>query len=203
MKNICLINGSLRGKEASSLVFLNEVYKRLSNNKYSKNIVTVRAKIDNGYPEQTFINMAQADVIILIFPLFSYGLPGALTRLLEEYYYYLKSGRAVNKETRVYAVINCGFPRPQIINEAIRVIKNFCNRLSFNWRFGICIGGGPAVAAISKVPFLQMNLKKAFEEIVLDIEIDNREEKQNHYIKPLVPEPILLFIKSQYEKNMK
>lgn len=203
MKNICLINGSLRGKEASSLVFLNQVNKRLSNNKYSKNIITVKGKIENGYPGQTFIDMAQADAIVLIFPLFSYGLPGALMRLLEDYYHYRKSSIKGNEETRIYAIINCGFPRPQIINEAIRVIKNFCNRLSLNWRFGICIGGGPAVAAISKVPFLQMNLKKAFEEIVLDMESESQEEKQNYYIKPLVPEPILLYIKAQYEKNMK
>ena len=60
----------------------------------------------------------------MVFPLFTYGIPGALMRLLEDFYHYAK-GNDNNKVTKVYIVVNCGFPRPEIMGELIRVMKNF------------------------------------------------------------------------------
>ena len=202
MKNICSINGSLRGKKASSLQFLKDVNRRLSDAEYNKAFITVRARLKGNYPEDILKSMADADAIIMVFPLFVYGLPGALMRLLEDYYQYIKNGNKYNKAAKVYVIVNCGFPRPEITEEAVRVIKNFCRRLLLNWRFAICIGSGPAVAATKKVPFLDLKLKKAYAEIASDIEVGDKENRDNYLIKPIIPEPIILMIKAQYEKKM-
>ena len=202
MKNICFINGSLRRKEASSLVFLNYINGMLADTEFSKDIINVRAKVKESYPEDNPKTISRAEAIIMVFPLFTYGIPGALMRLLEDFYLYAK-GNDYNKAAGIYIVVNCGFPRPEIMGELIRVMKNFCRRLSLNWRFAICMGGGPVAAMTMKVPLLNMKYKRAFSAIASDIKNGDAGQKDDYFIKPLVPEPVLLWIKAQYEKKMK
>lgn len=202
MKNICLINGSLRGKEASSLVFLNYINGMLDDTEFNKDIINVRAKVKESYPENDLKTISRADAIIMVFPLFTYGIPGALMRLLEDVYQYAK-GNDYNKAAKIYIVVNCGFPRPEIMGELIRVMKNFCRRLSLNWRFAICMGGGPIAAKTVKVPLLNMKYKRAFSAIASDIKNSDTGQKDNYFIKPIIPEPVILWIKAQYEKKMK
>ena len=201
VKNVCIINGSLRGKQAASLQFLNDLRLRLPDAEYNKTTITVKVRVKENYPENTLKNIARADAIVLVFPLHNYGLPGALMRLLEDYYQYIRTGKQYNKEAKVYAVVNCAFPRPEeTTGEVIRVIQNFCRRLSLNWRFAICIGTGPVVIMTKRVPFLYTKLKKAYAEIASDIQDDKEEGPKTYYIKPVIPEAIIALIKRHYEK---
>jgi hypothetical protein len=200
-KNICFVNGSLRGKKASSLEFIKDIEHRLPDTEYNKTSLTVKAKLKGSYPENILKGIAYADAIIFVFPLHNYGLPGALMRLLEDYYQYIKSGNKYKKDARVYTIVNCAFVRPEINKEAIRVMKNFCRRLSLNWRFAICIGTGPVVVMTKKVPFFDLKLKRAYAEMVSDIKSDSREKRDNYLIKPLIPAPIFIRIKNYYERK--
>lgn len=201
MKSICLVNGSLRGKEASSLAFLQDIDLRLSAAGYDTTIITVGAKVKDRYPDETLENLTGADAIIFIFPLHNYGLPGALMRLLEDCYRYIKPVDN-HKDTAVYMVVNCAFPRAgETCGEAVRVIRNFCRRLHINWRFAVCVGTGPVVVMTRKVPFLYPRLKKAYSEIVSDIRSAGRDEKDDYLIKPVIPESIIAAIKRHYEKK--
>ncbi len=202
MKNICLINGSLRGKEASSLVFLNYINGMLVDTEFNKDIINVRAKVKESYPEDNLETISRADANIMVFPLFTYGIPGALMRLLEDFYLYAK-GNDYNKAAGIYIVVNCGFPRPEIMGELIRVMKNFCRRLTLNWRFAICMGAGPVAAWTVKVPLLNMRYKRAFSAIAADIENGDTGQKDDYFIKPIIPERVALWWKAQYEKKMK
>ncbi len=202
MKNICLVNGSLRGKGAASLAFLQDINHQLSEKEYHKTFLKVRANVKNDYPEATLKNLSTADAIIFVFPLYTYGLPGSLMRLLEDYYAYIKTGREFNRNARIYAVINCAFPRPEATTgEAVRVIKNFCRRLSLTWRFAICIGTGPVVAFTKKVPFLDLKLKKAYREIAADIRCNENTVKPDYFSRPIIPGSIIAMIKRYYENK--
>ena len=201
MKSVCLINGSLRGKEASSLVFLHDIIRRLPDGEYNKTIITVKARLKDAYPEEMLKKMTSADAIILVFPLYTYGLPGALMRLLEDYYQYIKTSHEYNKEAKVYLIVNCAYPRPEITGESIRVIKNLCRRLSLNWRFAVCIGTGPMVVMTKKIPFLYFKLKKAYVDIVSDISGKAQGSRHNYLIKPVIPESIITMIKKYYERK--
>jgi hypothetical protein len=202
MKTICFINGSLRGKEASSLVFLNYINDMLADTEFNKDIINVRARVKESYPEDNLKIISRADAIIMVFPLFTYGIPGALMRLLEDFYQYAK-GHDYNKAAGIYVVVNCAFPRPEIMGELVRVMKNFCRRLSLAWRFAICMGGGPVAVETVRVPLLNMRYKRAFSAIEADIKNGGTEQKNDYFIKPLIPEPVLLWYKAQYEKKMK
>lgn len=209
MKKICLVNGSLRGRKSSSLVFLENISARLPLSSYNIARVTVNAKVKGSYPEDMLKSIAQSDAVILVFPLFAYGLPGALMKLLEDFARYKESRCSISNQTRVYAVVNCGFPRPVINIEAVRVIKNFCRRLNLGWRFAVCIGTGPVVAATSRIPLLGRRLNKAFSAIVEDFGREDKPggsqdfRKNDYFIKPVLPEPVILAIKRQYEKKMR
>ena len=202
MKNICFINGSLRGKKASSLVFLNYVNGMLAHTGFNVDIINVRAQITASHLENDLRTISRADAIVMVFPLFTYGIPGALMRLLEDFYQYAK-GSNCSKAAKVYIVANCGFPRPEIMGELIRVMKNFCRRLSLTWRFAVCIGTGPVAAMTMKIPLLNVKYKRAFSAIAADIKTSDTGQKHNYFIKPIIPEPLLLWIKARYERKMK
>ena len=88
--------------------------------------VRVRAGACNPYASETFDMMAKVDAVVIAFPLFTYSIPGGLTRLLEDYLVHLASaGRSTS--THVFAIVNCGFPDPMICREAMRVMRNFCS----------------------------------------------------------------------------
>jgi hypothetical protein len=202
MNNICLVNGSLRGKKASSLEFLRDVESRLPDAEYAKTIVTVKARLKGSYPPTVLEQLAMADAWILVFPLFTYGIPGALMRLLEDYYSYARSGEEYNQEAKVYAIVNCAFPRPVIFGECVRVLRNFCRRLSLNWRFAVCVSSGPVVVVTKRVPFLDLKLKRAFAAIASDLESGDSAPEDDYLIRPVMPEPIILMMKRRFEKKM-
>jgi len=202
MKNICYINGSLRGSEASSLSFINDLDIRFDGT-VNRDFITVKARISTSYDEETLKKIATADALIFAFPLFTYSLPGALMRLLEDYWKYIQFGNNYNKEANTYVIVNCGFPVPTINKEAVRIIKNFCTRLNLRWRFAICISSGPVVVATKKVPFLDLKLKRAYNNIVNDVLEGNYKNINDVYIKPIIPKPIVLMIKKQFENKIK
>jgi hypothetical protein len=202
MKHICIINGSLRGKEDSSLVFLNYINGMLADTEFNKDFIRVRAKVDESYPEDDLRTIFRADAIIMVFPLFTYGIPGALMRLVEDFYRYAR-GNGYNKAARIYIAVNGGFYRPEVMTELIRVMKNVCGRLCLNWRFAICMGAGPVAAATVKIPLLNMKYRRAFSAIASDIENGGAGHKDDYFIKPLLPETVILWWKAQYEKKMK
>lgn len=203
MKNICLINGSLRGKKATSLAFLNALAIRLTDNEFKKTVMTVKAGVQGNYSVDTLKQMAFADAIVFVFPLYAYGLPGALMRLLEDYFHYVKENKESKKNAKVYIIINCGYPRAEkVCEEAIRVCQSFCNKVSLDFRFAVCIGTGPIVALTQNIPFLDGKLKKAYKKIVSDITDHNRNDLGNYFIRPILSEKIIAMIKHHFEKKM-
>ena len=123
-------------------------------------------------------------------------------RLLEDFSAYAWSGAEHHCGARVYAIVNCGFPKPVIFNECVRVLRNFCRRLSLDWRFAVCISSGPVVVATRRVPFLDLKLKRALGAIATDLKSGGSAAGADYFIRPVVPAPICLMIKRQYEKMM-
>jgi hypothetical protein len=200
MKRVCLLNGSLKGEMASSLEFLKRVSASMKDDVHIDRI-TMKSGVNAGCRRETLAAVANADAVVMAFPLFSYSLPGALTRFLEDFYCYVREGVGYNSRAKIYAVINCGFPEPGIIEEAIRVVRNFCTRLGLNYRFAIAIGSGPATVMTMKVPFLNPRLKKAFMDLAKDARGERTVTTEDIFIKPIIPKAILIKVKERYEKK--
>ena len=201
-KAVCLINGSLRGRKASSSAFLQDVSRRLPDSDFQQTFVVVKGTGADGYPPDTLRLMAEADALVFVFPLYAYGLPGALMRLLEDFDQYMRSGNPHRMGAGVYVVVNCGYPRPELTTgEAARAMRNFCRRLSLRWRFAVRIGTGPVVALTCRVPFLDRTLKRAFDAIAADIGRGGEEPETDYVVRPIIPESIIRRIKEYYEKR--
>lgn len=198
MKNIVLIDGSPKINEASTSQYLIEALsnhiKETTSNKY---FINARRSLTRHTTAEDFTVMANADAVIIAFPLYIFCLPGMLMRFLEDYYqFYLESGR-VRRSTRVYAIVNCGFPEPEINLEAVRVIKSFSRHINADFRFGLLIGSGGMLREAKDAPFMKKTLKKldeALATITSDIESNDVKEMDNINITVNFPRRLYFFM---------
>lgn len=197
MKNICFISGSPRGKASTSEYLLDELNKFIDDKEYNKFFIDARQSINKKTLEDDFQSMIKADAIVIAFPLYIYCLPGVLGRFLEEYYDFAKNNEELNKKVKVYTIVNCGFPEPEINSDAVRVIKNFSNRLGLNWRFGLQIGMGGMLQGIKDIEFMkkiQGEIYKGFKEIKEDMDSEDKEKRENLCAKIKFPKALYLSI---------
>ena len=196
MKKISFINGSPKGKNSLSFKLLNQLGSIIDD---EKNIINVNFK--GTYEEKVFKNIIKSDAIVISFPLYYYCLPGVLLNFIQQFYEYSKNKNINEKCIRVYAIVNCGFPEPQINEEAIKVIKNFCNKTNLYFRFAVSIGSGGFIDATKDLPLFKkdsFNINNALELIKSDIHRkSDKEDLDNIMIKPFLPKALVLFISSK------
>lgn len=148
MKKVVLIDGSPRLEEkTASAGFLARVDAALQDNEFEKQRVNVRKSLKSG-PEADYEKLLEADAVVLVFPLYYFCLPGLLMRFLEDYEKYARERGGQKKPAKIYAVVNCGFPEPEINAEAVRVVGCFSRRIGARFRFGVLIGGGAMISAL-------------------------------------------------------
>jgi len=174
VKNIVLVSASPKINEQSvSKEFLEMAGNQINSDLYSKTLIDVRKSFLTHNLAEDFETLAQADVMIISFPLYYFCLPGMLTRFLVDYQNYYTAPGNIKKHVKVYAIVNCGFPEPEINLEAVRVIKSFSQHINAEFRFGVLIGGGPMMVAAKEAPFMKKAVQKlnsAFTSITADIQ---------------------------------
>ena len=104
-------------------------------------LINVRQTLTKKTTDEAFRTMAGADAMIIIFPLYVFCLPGITMRFLELYRDYAAALPA-RKQPGVYAVVNCGFPEPDINEEAACVVHRFADAIGARFCYGVLIGGG-------------------------------------------------------------
>lgn len=171
MKNIVFINASPKLGEDSISKQLNE---RASTqiNAAEKTIVDVRKSISLGRMQADFEALAKADALVIAFPLYFFCAPAVLMRFLEDYARFL-SQKATTSKPKVYAIVNCGFPEPDINLEAVRVVRSFCRHIGADFRCGILIGAGGMLLEAPDAPPVKkalLELDRAFCAIEQDMQ---------------------------------
>lgn len=191
MKDIILVSASPKIKEQSvSKEFLEMAGSRITSDLCSKTFIDVRKSFLTHNLAEDFATLAQADVLIISFPLYYFCLPGMLTRFLVDYQNYYTACGQVKKQVKVYAIVNCGFPEPEINQEAIRVMQSFSRQLNAEFRFGVLIGGGPMMIAAQEAPFMKKSLQKlnsAFTSLAADIQEESSATRDSIYISAKFP----------------
>ena len=108
-----------------------------------------------------------------------------LSRFLVDYHNYSIASGNIKNKVKIYAIVNCGFPEPEINLEAVRVIKSFSQHVNAEFRFGVLIGGGAMMVAAQKAPFMKkavQKLRSAFSSLAADIQHENSATKDSFYI---------------------
>lgn len=183
VRPVCLINGSLRGKDASSYRFLTKVEASLDALHIAALHVAVRGGPAAPYEDEMLARLEQAPAVVVACPLYGYCLPGGLMRLLESWAQYAERHPSPHRP-RLYAIVNCGYVVPETMTEAIQVLRHFSARLGLSYRFAVAIATGPVAVMTSPV---DIRLRRALRAIPLDIQAQHSDPKPDLFIKPMVP----------------
>lgn len=105
----------------------------------------------------------------------------------------------------MYCLVNCGFLEGTQNKIALNIMKNYCMRLDFNWRFGVGIGGGEFMTGSKEMP-LNSHMKKpvynAFLALKEDIENNSDGQVDNILTNAKIPKFIFKFVANIGWKSM-
>jgi hypothetical protein len=85
--------------------------------------------------------IAQADLFLLVTPLYVDALPALAVRALET----VVAARAGLAPARFAVIVNCGFPEPEHNRLALRIARHVATRGGYHWSGGLPLGGGGAI----------------------------------------------------------
>ncbi len=115
-------------------------------------IIPVRQVLLHHDTAKAYADLSQADAIILLFPLYFFCMPAMLTRFLQDF---AAQYTATNHKTSVYAIVNCGFPEPEINREAMRVVACFAKQMGMRFGGGVMVGCGGMLLGAKDAPFMR------------------------------------------------
>ena len=198
MKNIVFLSASPKVNEPSvSKHLVGLLESRISAEQANKIMIDARSSLNRKQTAEDYALLSAADAIVIAFPLYIFCMPGLLTRYLENYYHdFLQSGRPL-RQAKVYAIVNCGFPEPEINLEAVRVIGSFCRHIGANFRMGLMIGGGGMLLGAADAPFVKKavaQMQDAFSSIIKDIFSDEQKPLEDVCIRMTFPRRLYLFM---------
>lgn len=197
-KEIVLISASPKATEESMSEWLAAFGEnQIKEERVSVSRIHVRKSMSKGRTESDFDTMLHADALVFIFPLYIFCLPGMLMRFLQDFDQYYTEHRDETNQIKVYAVVNCGFPEPDINMEAVRVIQSFSEKIEASFRFGILIGGGPMICEEKDAPFMKRiltELESAFSQMKKDILDNARQSVKNVLITVSFPRKLYFFM---------
>ncbi len=196
--NIVMISASPKAGTESASAFLADLQARFFRDMgFSTLRLDVRKSLIRGNVENDYALMLEADAIIITFPLYIYCLPGMLMRFLQDYLDFCRVKGRNNSGTRIYAVVNCGFPEAWINNEAVGVISSFSRSIGAMFRFGLLIGGGGMLVGTCDAPFMRKTMGRisgAFIKMGEDIKIKGSEKIDNILVEASIPHRLYHFM---------
>lgn len=153
MTKLCIINGSPRKGQGTSSHLINELMKLLD-----KNITVKEYYISTFMKDKSlFEEIASYNKIVFVSPLYADCFPSTMLEFMAAFEDFIKKNRTIKLD--MYCIINCGFIEGTQNKTAINIMKHFCDRLNFNWRFGVGIGGGEFMKGSKDMP-LNSRMKK-------------------------------------------
>jgi len=198
IKHTAVISASPKPSENSASGFLAHYAEAaLRGDGIDVRIINVRESLTKNQTAKAFAYMAGADALVIIFPLYIFCLPAILMRFLQQYREYAASLPDNTQNPVVYAVVNCGFPEPEINREAVRVIGSFSEKIGAEFRFGVMIGGGGMISGAKESPMVRKMLKDvgaALERMKREIVSGGRGSADNVLTRVRIPRRFYYFM---------
>ena len=142
---ITAINGSPKANGGVSEIIIRQMEKILGTEVDTYN---ARRLVKDETPREAFAEMLNADVILIVFPLYVDSLPSPLIELLMQLSTATYDG--IGKKPKIYTIINCGFYESEQTRLAIDMIEHFANHAGLAWGYGLGIGCGPMLVAMGE-----------------------------------------------------
>ena len=197
MVNVCFINGSPRKGSSGSSYLISELTKLLDNNVNAKEYY-----ISNLLKDKTLLEeIISYDKIIFASPLYADCFPSTMLEFMATFENFIKEKDTIQLD--MYCLVNCGFIEGTQNKIAINIMKNYCRRLNFNWRFGIGIGGGEFMVGSKDMPlnsFMKKPIYNGFLTLKEDIENNSTNKSDNILVNAKMPKFLFKFIGNSHWK---
>ena len=115
---------------------------RLEERGVETTLMSVSSSPRSAVHETLVAALADADLFVLVSPLYVDSLPYLVTRILE---WLARSSAPLRPSTAFAAVINCGFPEAGQCRTALDILRVFARRTRLDWAGGLALGEGGAI----------------------------------------------------------
>ena len=160
-------------------------------------VIRAGSAINDSALEANFAAMRAADALLFIFPLYYFCVPSKLMRFMEDYAAHVAREGGLPRSQHVYAIVNCGFPEPDINEEAIRVVRSFAGHIGASFRFGVSSGAGGMITEAKDAPFMKKAaalLDNALSQMAQDTLVPMPVPPENMSISPNFPRRLYFFM---------
>ena len=148
---VSIVNGSPKAKDSTSEQIIRQMVDFFGESAMVQHFHAVQLARE-GLPGEAAADILKGDAILFVFPLYVDSLPVSLIKLLSALDAEIGSGSdaaQIADMPHVYTVVNCGFFEAKQTAPAVSMIKHFADRTGLSWGYGIGIGGGGMLAAMS------------------------------------------------------
>jgi hypothetical protein len=145
IKNALLLVGSPRRDKSNSFSLGSFLMKKLSENGVEITTMMVKDMLRSEERiEDMLKEIDKTELIVLAFPLYVDSLPAMDIKLLQ----IISEHRSGSTDMKGFiSIVNCGFPEAYHNGTAISICRNFASRANLEWRGGLSLGGGMAIAS--------------------------------------------------------
>ncbi|NYT11476.1 MAG: NAD(P)H-dependent oxidoreductase [Methanomassiliicoccales archaeon] len=145
IKKALLLVGSPKGNGSNSYSLGSFLMKKLSENGVETTTMMVKDMLGSeGRIKDMLREIDITELIVLAFPLYVDSLPAMDIKLLQ----IISEHRSGSTDKKGFIpIVNCGFPEVHHNGTAISICRNFASRANLEWRGGLSLGGGMAIAS--------------------------------------------------------
>ena len=145
MTRIAAINASPKTRESISGMLIEKMEEILNTKiEVTQAVQLTRPEKSPEAVSKTVAGILNADVLLVVFPLYVDSLPAPLIKLLT---LLEQAAKASSPLPKVYAICNCGFYEAEHTRLALRMVRHFARSAGLTWGYGIGVGCGGFVYA--------------------------------------------------------
>jgi hypothetical protein len=145
IESALLLVGSPRGNKSNSFSLGSFLMKKLSEDGVETTTMMVKDMLKSEERIQDMLKVIdRTELIVLAFPLYVDSIPAMDIKLLK----IISEHRSASTDDKGFIpIVNCGFPEAFHNGTAISICRNFASRANLEWRGGLSLGGGMALAS--------------------------------------------------------
>jgi hypothetical protein len=138
-----LLVGSPKPRRSSSLSLGEHLVDDLAARGWDTETIKLRQVMDD--PDRLCAAAAGAEVVVLAYPLYVFGLPAPVVLGLERLAEARSQAEGGPERPRLVAIVNCGFPEHAHNDLSLEMCRLFAAQAGWHWSGGLSLGGGGVI----------------------------------------------------------
>jgi hypothetical protein len=195
IRNALLLVGSPRESKSNSFSLGSFLMKKLSENGVETTTIMVKDALKSKERVEDMLKeIDKTELIVLAFPLYVDSLPAMDIKLLQ----IISEHRSGSTDRKGFIpLVNCGFPEAHHNGTAISICRNFASRANLEWRGGLSLGGGMAIASrpLEESGGVARNVIKSLEMAAQSLAVEEPIPKESEERMALPVAPKWLFVR--------